>query len=689
MNFFYQQPHHNITVIVLALFAWAGIGFFFAQQAFATDEPVPGLRVTIAPGPQTVVRGGTATFTYVLESVNGYDEQTRMTVNNCPQGATCLINGSPSPKTYPGFAGGTVTVTVQTTATTPSGTMALPLFIESLESSFQLNSTMTLTVQDFTLAIDPSSQDILQGQTVTYTTTVSGLQGYTGPVSLAATNVPSGASIAFPDGSSGTLSTEATSFTKSIMLTPQPDAIASNTYIFTIQATSGTLSQAFSATYTIQGINTPDFSLTLSPMSGAEGFAGEDIGPFQFTLQAENGFTGQVSMELTDLPPGWIIYRGFAVTYDLTDSDQGDTSNFAIRSSSSTAEGTYTLTLKATSGTTTHTVPFSLFLHPPIAQPDFSLLAQGASPGRGWNVTVTSFPADGVTGDVNLTVEWITYDPNVTVDIERGYCMGGVFDGRMEGCQSDQTCIDGNDGNVCQGLNGHFTFPIGDSLYGFFASADTSVGINQIGPSFPPGTTFLFRFKGSHATLGDRFFPADGSYLSVTFREQQDNGITLTTDNNRATVIQGDTATYSLTLRAATEYTGTSVNLTTSNCPANAACTFAEGGTTVINTSLAAGQTKALSYTIQTQVGSAKTPVGSYDTITMTGTDTTDPDIRSSSILRLQVDAPAQPDFSITSITPNPLTLDPNDTGSYTVTVGRTGGFTGDVKINWTAVPTP
>lgn len=50
---------------------------------------------------------------------------------------------------------------------------------------------------------------------------------------------------------------------------------------------------------------------------------------------------------------------------------------------------------------------------------------------------------------------------------------------------------------------------------------------------------------------------------------------------------------------------------------------------------------------------------------------------------------PPAEDFDITTVTPNPLTLDPNSSGSYTVTIQRLNGFTGDVKINWTAVPTP
>src|SRR5919108_122270 len=46
---------------------------------------------------------------------------------------------------------------------------------------------------DFSIAASPSSQTVSQGQAATYTVTLSRLNGFTGSVSLSASNLPSGA----------------------------------------------------------------------------------------------------------------------------------------------------------------------------------------------------------------------------------------------------------------------------------------------------------------------------------------------------------------------------------------------------------------------------------------------------------------------------------------------------------------
>ncbi len=46
---------------------------------------------------------------------------------------------------------------------------------------------------DFSIAASPSSQTVSQGQATTFTVTVTRANGFTGPVSLAASGLPSGA----------------------------------------------------------------------------------------------------------------------------------------------------------------------------------------------------------------------------------------------------------------------------------------------------------------------------------------------------------------------------------------------------------------------------------------------------------------------------------------------------------------
>src|SRR5438132_7542922 len=57
---------------------------------------------------------------------------------------------------------------------------------------------------DFSIAASPASQTVSQGQATTYTVMVTRLNGFTGSVSLAASNLPSGATASWKlsDGTS-------------------------------------------------------------------------------------------------------------------------------------------------------------------------------------------------------------------------------------------------------------------------------------------------------------------------------------------------------------------------------------------------------------------------------------------------------------------------------------------------------
>jgi hypothetical protein len=112
---------------------------------------------------------------------------------------------------------------------------------------------------NFSLAISPASQTLLQGSGTTYTATVSALNGFTGAVSLSASGLPSGATAVF---SPPTISGSGTSTLAVSTSTSTP----SGTYTLSVIGTSGSLTQTTTASITVQLLSTSGVQVSLSSL---------------------------------------------------------------------------------------------------------------------------------------------------------------------------------------------------------------------------------------------------------------------------------------------------------------------------------------------------------------------------------------------------------------------------------------
>jgi hypothetical protein len=109
--------------------------------------------------------------------------------------------------------------------------------------SFALQSNGTSG--DFSLAATPSSQTVTAGNSTSYTVTVSPLNGFTGPVSLSASGLPSGGTASFNPASISGGSGSSTLTISTINSTP------ASTSTITISGTSGSLSHTATASLAV------------------------------------------------------------------------------------------------------------------------------------------------------------------------------------------------------------------------------------------------------------------------------------------------------------------------------------------------------------------------------------------------------------------------------------------------------
>jgi hypothetical protein len=184
------------------------------QSITLTGTGVLPFTLAADPGSATVLVGtGRVQFTVTATSSVGYTGSIILGCANVAP-ATCSFSpGTISPGQSSTLTVGNLTAVTSPTlnfvvtgtlpATTQFSTTSSTTSSTSTTSSGSTTATLTLSVQfaDFTLAASPQSTSIQAGQTASYTLTVTPVNGFNVPVSLACSGAPAGAACSFSSSS--------------------------------------------------------------------------------------------------------------------------------------------------------------------------------------------------------------------------------------------------------------------------------------------------------------------------------------------------------------------------------------------------------------------------------------------------------------------------------------------------------
>jgi subtilisin family serine protease len=243
---------------------------------------------------------------------------------------------------------------------------------------------------DFTPAVSPSSASTAPGGAVSYTISVSPVNGFTGDVSLTLSGLSgsqaswsiSPAVIAGGSGSAQLTVSTATS-------------IAAGTYPLTITATNGATVHSAAATLVVTA--PPDFSLSTTP-AGQNVVAGAGAS-YTVGVASLNGFADNVALSLTGLPSA----VGTASFSPQVIAGAGS-SQLTVTTVPTAPGGTYPLTISSTAGGVSHTVAVTLV----VSARDFALSVSPSSAtisrGKSANYTIGVSVVGGSVGNVSLTV---------------------------------------------------------------------------------------------------------------------------------------------------------------------------------------------------------------------------------------------------------------------------------------------
>jgi len=227
----------------------------------------------------------------------------------------------------------------------------------------------------FSVAVSPSAIVASAGSSnATFTVATVAQNGFSEPVSLAVSGLPTGTvtSPAFPlSGPVGT--------TQTISLAV-PTSIGS--FPFTLTATGGSISHSTPMTLTINP--SPDFSLAASPISIVATPGTSNTG-FSVSVAAQNGFAGSVAVSVSGLPADIATSPASPFTVPANGSQA-----VTLSVPANEAAGSYALIATGTSGTLSHATPLNLTIS---TTPDFSLSLSTSSIATTEGTSNASFTA--------------------------------------------------------------------------------------------------------------------------------------------------------------------------------------------------------------------------------------------------------------------------------------------------------
>lgn len=338
-----MTKHVVFALIVLQLSA--GLAYAVPQQ---TGDFIGAL----TPYSQNVLEGESSSFSLTLTPLDGFSGNVALSVSGLPAGAT----GSWSPATVAGGSGTSI-LTIKTATSTPVGDYDLILTGASgpIVHSTTVGLTVSVPVGDFIGSVSPYSRSIVIGDTTSFGVTLTPMDGFNSNVTMGMSGLPPGTTASWspavvPGGSGVTTLTIVTT-----------TATPAGTYTVSLMGKAGPLSHMTTVSLIVSS-PVGDFIGTLIPDS--QTVQAGSTTTFELTLTPLGGFTGNVNLSASGLPPG-----ATGSWSPATVTGGSGPSTLTVNTTTSTPLGTYSITLTGASSIITHSTQPTLVVSPTPTAP--------------------------------------------------------------------------------------------------------------------------------------------------------------------------------------------------------------------------------------------------------------------------------------------------------------------------------
>ncbi len=582
-----------------------------SSATFALSVKTPTFTIA-SPGLVTLGQGATVNSAIPISELYGFLGAINLTVSGLPSGVTAGF--SPNPVT------GNSVLTLSAIESAPIGTSVVTI----TGTSGKLTSTAT-----FPLAVaaagfniqSPGNVAMGLGTTTSVSIPVTSVNGFSGPVSLAISGLPTGVTASFSANPAHPTST--TSQDVYLTLSTSTSALVGRTVV-SITGTSGKITTQ--TTFSLS-ISPPAISISGPPYLGiGQGATSSTM----LDISGQNGFSGDVSLSVSGLPSG--VTASFSPNpVTLSPTFWSVYSTLTLTASNTAATGPFAVTVLATSGKISSTTTMLLT----VFAPTFTVSHPGdVSMGAGTSSATYVFVNSnfGFTSPVALGISGLPggVSANFSPNPSTGNSLLTLTAGSAAPLGTSLVTITGTYGKITSSavftltigsptfsLSSPGTLDIGqgasteayfyiNSIYGFTGKANLAVsGLpSGITGSFSPnpanGSSVLSLAASNLSPLGTHIVPVTATYGNVTQTASfplvtHAQSFTLSNQGN-VTVGTGSAVVTSISVNPSYGFTG-SVNLTASGLPVGVTASFSPNPTNGAATlTLSASGTAPLAY---------------------------------------------------------------------------------------------